>query len=115
MLERCVGVNAASAAVLNRTGAHIFPTTFPPQCGAAACAPLADFEWLALDSQWTTNTSVGSRIYAKAKAVLKKSTAVSSALPTSMKLTVGRGAPCILSSLTKFSNYWLCVHHHHWN
>ena len=111
VLGRCVGVDAASAVVLQLKGAQIFPSTFPPKCGAA-CAPLADYEWLALDSQWTTNTSVGSRIYSTGPSVLKKSTAVSSALPTVMKLTVPVDAPCIVSNMTKFSHYWLCIHHH---
>ena len=112
VLGRCVGVDAADAATLTRAGVHVFPPTFPPQC-AAACAPLADYEWLALDNQWTANTSVGSRIYSLETTFLKKSTAISSALPVSQKLKVLQGTPCILANTTKVGHYWLCVHHTH--
>ena len=110
VLGRCIGVDGASVAELKRSGVPVFPTAFPPTCGTS-CPPLADYEWLALDSQWTTNTSVGSRIYSTTKAALKKSTAVSYALPASMKLTVNSNTPCILSNMTKFDHYWLCIHH----
>ena len=112
VLGRCIGVDAASAAMLRLKGGQIFPSTFPPTCGAA-CTPLAGYEWLALDTQWTGrtgNSSAGARIYSTTKATLKKSTAVSSALPTSMKLTVPTESPCIVENATRFSGYWLCIH-----
>jgi hypothetical protein len=112
VLGRCIGVSATSAASLNKTGVHVFPSTFPPQCDAT-CKPLADFEWLALDNQWTTNTSVGSRIYSTERVSLKKSTANSNALPLSMKLSLSSNTPCIIENMTKFESYWLCIHHTH--
>jgi hypothetical protein len=82
---RCIGVDAVGAALLKKTGVQLFPTTFPPQCNGQ-CKPLADYEWLALDNQWTSNSSAGSpRMYSTVQTVLKKSTAVAYALPTFMK------------------------------
>lgn len=105
-LGRCIEVDVAGA----KAAARSFNDT---TCGnssaaTASCSELGSQEWLANTKFWTSNTSVGSLIFAMGDTILKKSTVFSGELPASMQMAVSKGSSCRLLNTSDFDSYVLC-------